>query len=122
MLLAGFNSNDTMIRAKAHFRLDRSHILKEKHLEMNVGLQLLCEDPDDRGRTFGSVIKMFTGQRTRRLTNEERQGELHVEFQCERKFLGRRERSWSARESSDQHDGEPDLQVPPNYYPPFVML
>jgi len=113
-------------RAKAHFRLERRRILKEKRETLEVSLQLLCEDRDElRDKKLGGMLRnMLTGgfQRPRRLTDQERVGELRVELHYDRKFVGRRERCWGTDDIAPNPDEESEQPVPHGIFPPFVIL
>ncbi|ELR24430.1 uncharacterized protein ACA1_039520 [Acanthamoeba castellanii str. Neff] len=115
-----------VLKAKAHFRLERRRILKEKRETLEVSLQLLCEDRDElRDKKLGGMLRnMLSGgfQRPRRLTDQERVGELRVELHYDRKFVGRRERCWGTDDNAPNPDEESEQPVPHGIFPPFVIL
>jgi hypothetical protein len=107
--------------------LERRHVLKEKRGTIEVGLQLLCEDTQEREKGLGGMLsKMFAGggfQRSgRKLADEERVGQLRVELRYERKFVGRRERCWGTDEIVGNSEEEAEHQMPHGIFPPFVIL
>jgi hypothetical protein len=61
-------------------------------------------------------------QRPRKLTDEERVGELRVELRYDRKFVGRRERCWGEDAAVPNPDEESEPPVPHGLFPPFVIL
>lgn len=91
-----------------------------------MSLQLLCEDRDElRDKKLGGMLRnMLTGgfQRPRRLTDQERVGELRVELHYDRKFVGRRERCWGTDDIAPNPDEESEQPVPHGIFPPFVIL
>lgn len=92
--------------------------MKEKRGTVELALPLLIAE--DREKKFGTVMKLFN-QRQRRLNDDKRVGELRIQMQYERKFIGKRERSWDPGHFADDLE-ENELAVTHRPYHPFIIL